>query len=118
MSFEDLKKKQNQPQSTTRRMKPTSVTLEEPEEGFVLLVRNNSRRAVMEALMKRLVRTEVDVSGRYLKIGASDVPALANFASEGGFFVKTSKLPGAVVYDIMVDRDNRPDHHRHDDDED
>lgn len=99
-----------------REKKPTEVKLSDVSDDDSLIVRNCSTNEVMQELCTRLGLTEQTKvqSGRYLKLGKSDIPAFQEWAGAGGFFVKESRVDKVVVYDLMVDNSNRyhQNHHK------
>lgn len=99
----------DKPHREPREKKPTQVSLAEVADDDKLLVRNCSTNEVMEALIKAIQLTpETTVkSGRYLQIYKNDLPAFQSWASQGGFFVKESRVDKIMVYDLMVDNSNR-----------
>lgn len=94
---------------TPREKKPTNITLAEVADDDILAVRNCSTNEVMGSLKTALSYQENTAvqSGRYLKINKADLPAFTKFASEGGFYVKESRVGQVVIYDLMVDNSNR-----------
>lgn len=105
----------SKPRREPREKNPTQVSLAEVADDDKLVVRNCSTNEVMEALIKAIQLTpETTVkSGRYLQIYKNDLPAFQAWASQGGFFVKESRIDKIMVYDLMVDNSNRFHQNRH-----